>query len=97
MLAHISKAELAEMAKKMRAVANMPKDSLLKKRKLQSPLLKLWLSRKRKPPRGLFLKEKGKQLLPLPSILTRMVEPPSRRCSLRRTNSAPRCNCHSRR
>jgi len=31
MLTNISKAELAEMAKKMRAVANMPKDSLTQK------------------------------------------------------------------
>jgi len=33
MLFNISKAELVEMAKKMRAVANMPKDSLTQKKK----------------------------------------------------------------
>jgi len=33
MLTHISKAELAEMAKRIRAIANMPKDSLTQKKK----------------------------------------------------------------
>jgi len=56
MLTHISKKELGEMAKRMRATAIMPKDSSAQKKKLQPPLFKPQLRKMRKPPRGLFSK-----------------------------------------
>jgi len=78
MLTHISKVELAEMAKKMRATANMPKDSLTQKKKAQITITQALAKQDEETTSGLVFKIKRKETAPLLSILTRMVEPPIR-------------------
>jgi len=59
MLSNISNAELAKLAKKMRATARMSKESLKQKRKAPVTITQPRPSRMRRPPLGSSSKEKG--------------------------------------
>jgi len=64
MLSNIIKAELAEMAKKMTTVANMPKDSLTRKKKAPVIITQASIEQDEETTLGLVLREKGRQPLP---------------------------------
>ena len=64
MLTHISKMELAKMAKKMRAVANMPKDSWTQKTKVSVTITQASTEQEKDTTSGLAFKKKRKATAP---------------------------------
>jgi len=64
MLTHISKAELAEMAKKIRTVANMPTDSLTQKKKASVTITQALTEQEEDTTSGLDFKRKRKATAP---------------------------------
>jgi len=64
MLSNISKAELVEMAKKMRVVANMPNDSLTQKKKAPVTITQASTEQDEKTTSGLAFKRKRKATAP---------------------------------
>jgi len=64
MLTHINKAELAEMAKKMRTAAKMPKDSLTRKKKAPVTITQASTEQDEKTTSWLVFKRKRKAIAP---------------------------------
>jgi len=76
MLSNISKAEEAELAKKTRTVASMPKESLKKKRKALVTITQAPTEQDEETTSGLVFKRKRKTAFSLLSTLTQMGHAP---------------------
>ena len=97
MLIHISKKELGQMAKRIRATANMPKDSLTQKQKASATTTQAPIEQDEETTSGLVFKRKRKATTaPTEYSHSDGTSSFSTSCSFRRSGSAPKGDCYPR-